>query len=73
MIFVDQNEYLNFLENNNKSGKLWMDHGDLQAVSTYYQIKIHVLTTNVQNLEDSNARWTHISPDARMKSFSPVP
>ena len=50
-----------------------MDHGDLQAVSNYYQISIHILTTNVAGMKEPRARWTHLSPDQRLKSFSTVP
>ena len=50
-----------------------MDHGDLQAVSNSYQISIHILTTNVAGMEEPKARWTHLTPDERMKSFSKIP
>ena len=73
VIFGNEIEYLDFLKNNSKSGRLWMDHTDLQAMSNYYQIEIHVLTTNIGNIVEPNARWTHMEPDVRMKTFSPVP
>ena len=71
--FKTKSEYLKFLKDNEKSGWLWMDHGDLQAVSNSYQINIHVLTTNVAGMEEQTARWTHLTPDERMKSFSKIP
>ena len=71
--FENESEYLTFLKKNAKSGLLWMDHGDMQAVANMYQIQIHILTTNIVNLEETNARWTHIQPDHRLKSFSKVP
>ena len=73
VMFENENEYLDFLKNNPKSGRLWMDHADFQAVSNYYQIEIHVLTTNVENMVEPRARWTHLEPDPEMKTFSPVP
>ena len=70
--FKDESEYLTFLTKNNKSGLLWMDHGDLQAVANMYQIKVHILTTNIASLEETKARWTHLVPDQRLKSFSRI-
>ena len=71
--FKDASEYLKFLKEDKRSGWLWMDHGDLQAVSNYYQIDIHILTTGVAGMKEPRARWTHLSPDERLKSFSTVP
>ena len=72
-ITFEEDEYLQFLGNNDKSGRLWMDYTDLQAVANYYQVSIHVLTTSVKNVKGSKARWTHLKPDERMKEYSPVP
>ena len=71
--FENENKYLEFLKDNCNSGRLWMDHTDLQALSNYYQINIHILTTNVKNMVNAKPRWTHMEPDIRMKKFSPVP
>merc|ERR1712240_408620 len=71
-ITFEEDEYLKFLGKNEKSGKLWMDYTDLQAVANYYQVSVHVLTTDVKNVKGSKARWTHLEPDARMKIHSPI-
>ena len=71
--FKDKTEYLKFLKEDSESGWLWMDHVDFQAVSNSYQISIHILTTNVANVSEPGARWTHISPDTRLKSYCSVP
>ena len=68
--FKDEAEYLEFLKNDTESAKLWMDHHDMQAVANMYQISIHILTTNIRGKEDAFARWTHLTPDSRLKSFS---
>ena len=73
VIFENEIEYLEFLKKDSKSGRLWMDHADLQAMSNYYQIVIHILTTSVENMVEPRARWTHLEPDPDMKNFSPVP
>ena len=71
--FNNKTEYLNFLKENSESGWLWMDHVDFQAVSNSYQISIHILTTDVANVPEPGARWTHISPDTRLRSYCLVP
>ena len=71
--FQTESEYLKFLKDDKRSGWLWMDHGDLQAVSNSYQINIHILTSNVAGMEEPKARWTHLTPDARLKSFCKIP
>ena len=70
--FEDETEFLNFLKNDERSGWLWMDHWDFQAVANYYQIKVHILTTNVSGMKEPAARWTHLVPDLRLKEFSEV-
>ena len=47
-----------------------MDHHDLQAVCNMYQVPVHVLTVGVMGLAEPGARWTHLEPDIRLKSFS---
>ena len=71
--FETEKEYLEFLKNNEKSGWLWMDHLDLQSVANYYQINIHILTTNIAGMEEPAARWTHLSPDMRLKGSRNIP
>ena len=51
---------------------LWMEYTDLQAVANYFQVAVHILTTDVRNVKGSKARWTHLEPDARMKIHSPI-
>ena len=68
--FKDEAEYLNFLKTNPKAKLLWMDHHDLQAVANMYQINVHILTVGVASLDGPAARWTHLSPDDRLKQFS---
>ena len=68
--FNDEKEYLEFLRNDRRSALLWMDHPDLQAVANMYQISVHILTTNIRGKNETEARWTHLNPDARLKAFS---
>ena len=63
----NKEEYLKFLKNDPRSGKLWADHQDLQIVANAYQIKVHVLTVKVDSLDGPRARWTHLEPDSRIK------
>ena len=64
--FNDEEEYLNFLKNDPKSSFVWMEHLDLQAISTMYQVPVHILTTGVQGMKEPAARWTHLEPDNRV-------
>ena len=70
--FMDEEEYLNFLKNDPTSGWMWMDHIDLQVVANLYQMKIHILSTNISGLEEPKARWTYLVPDERLKEFKIV-
>ena len=47
-----------------------MEHYDLQALSNIYQVSVHILTTGVKGVKEQRTRWTHISPDLRLKDFS---
>merc|ERR1712240_617450 len=67
-----EEEYLKFLSKDERSGMLWMEYTDLQAVANYFQVTVHILTTDVKNVKGSKARWTHLEPDARMKSHSQI-
>ena len=71
--FQNETEYLQFLQKDSQSSLLWMDHGDLQAVSNHYKVKIHILSTNIEGMEEPKARWTHLEPDERLKEFSSLP
>ena len=71
--FQNETEYLQFLQKDSQSSLLWMDHKDVQAVSNHYKIKIHILTTNIEGVEEPKARWTHLEPDERLKEFSSLP
>ena len=33
-------------------------------------MKIHILTTNINGMEEPKARWTHLIPDQRLQEFS---
>ena len=33
----------------------------------------NILTTNVRDIKEPGARWTHLKPDVKMKQYSPVP
>ena len=68
--FKNKEEYLDFLQNDPRSARLWMEHYDLQALSNVYQVPIHILTTGLQGMEEPKARWTHLYPDVRLKNFS---
>ena len=68
--FKNKEEYLDFLQNDPRSAWLWMEHYDLQALSNIYQVSVHILTTGVKGIKAPSARWTHISPDQRLKDFS---
>ena len=68
--FKNREEYRDFLENDPRSAWLWMEHYDLQALSNMYQVSIHILTTGAQGLQEPKARWTHLTPDLRLKDFS---
>ena len=61
--FEDETQFLEFLKHDPRYGKLWMDHPDLQVICNMYQIKVHILTTNVRGMEEPRARWTHLDPD----------
>ena len=68
--FKSKEEYLDFLLNDPRSAWLWMEHYDMQALSNMYQVPVHTLTTGVQGMEEPKARWTHITPDERLRDFS---
>ena len=70
--FMDEEEFLNFIKNDPTSGWMWMDHIDLQVVANSYQMKIHILTTNIDGMEEPKARWTQLVPDERLKEFKNV-
>ena len=72
LTFNDETEYISFLRDDPRSAWLWMDHGDLQAVANMYQISIHILTTGVEGMEEPKARWTHLVPDNRLRSFNTI-
>ena len=67
--FLNEEEFLNFLRKDPTSGWMWMDHIDLQVVANLYQMRIHILTTNISNMEEPKARWTHLVPDERLQEF----
>ena len=67
--FKNKEEYLDFLQNDSRSAYLWMEHYDLQALSNIYQVSVHILTTDVKGKKETKARWTHLSPDERLKDF----
>merc|ERR1712240_234929 len=67
-----EEEYKEFLSKDERSGTLWMEYTDLQAVANYFKVAIHVLTTDVRNVKGSKPRWTHLEPDERMKIHSPI-
>ena len=66
--FENENEYLNFLKNDSRSGKLWANHEVLQVVANMYNIKIHILTTHIPSNKGVISRWTHLVPDRRLES-----
>ena len=70
--FKDEKSFLEFIKSNNNSGYMWMDHQGWQVVANMYQINIHILTTSVMNMKEPRARWTHITPDERLSTFSEV-
>ena len=57
---ANEDEYLDFLQNDPRSGWLWMDHPDIQVVCKMYQINVHILTTNVMGMTEPRDRWTHL-------------
>ena len=50
--FYDEDEFLDFLRNDPRSGTLWMDHQGLQIVANAYQMKGHILTVGVQGMQE---------------------
>merc|ERR1712240_783983 len=71
-ITFEEEEYKEFLSKDERSGTLWIEYTDLQAVANYFKVAIHVLTTDVRNVKGSKPRWTHLEPDERMKIHSPI-
>merc|ERR1712240_895451 len=71
-VTFEEEEYLEFLSKDERSGTLWMEYTDLQAVANYFKVAVHVLTTDVRNVKGSKPRWTHLEPDERMKIHSPI-
>merc|ERR1712240_307859 len=67
-----EEEYKEFLSKDERSGTLWIEYTDLQAIANYFKVAIHVLTTDVRNVKGSKPRWTHLEPDERMKIHSPI-
>ena len=37
-----------------------------------YQISVHILTTNIEGMEEPQARWTHLVPNERLTAFSTI-
>ena len=67
--FPNEEEYLKFLKNDPRAGKLWADHHDLQIVANAYGIKVHILTVGVVSKDGPKARWTHLDPDGKLGSL----
>ena len=68
--FEKESDYLEFLKVD-LGGCGW-----IMEIYKLYQIaiiSIHILTTNVDGMPEPKARWTHLSPDGRLRSFSTVP
>ena len=63
--FNDEKCFLLFLENESKSGLMWMDHHGWQVVANMYQISVHILTTGVVGMDEPRARWTHVVPEVK--------
>ena len=60
--FINVNEYLAFLLLHPKeASKMWLNHQDLQAASSLYNMNINILTTNLPS--DVKPRWTFIKPN----------
>ena len=71
-ITFTEEQYKEFLSKDERSGTLWIEHTDLQAMANYFQVAIHILTTDVRNVKGTKPRWTHIEPDERMKIHTPI-
>ena len=44
----------------------------MKVVANMYQISINILTTNIRGTREHQARWTHLVPDDRLRSFSTI-
>ena len=73
MKYDNEQEFLDFLKSDQKSGYMWMEHQGWQVVANMYNIKINILTllpTGVRGVPA--ARWTYIIPDERLRRFSTI-
>ena len=55
--FNDEKGFLEFLQNDARSERMWMDHYGWQVVSNMYLISVHILTTGVSGMEEPKARY----------------
>ena len=62
--FHSEIEFQCFLDSE-EAGLLWMDQIDLQMAANTYKININVLSVELKV-----PKWTHISPDARLKDHT---
>ena len=62
--FHSEIEFQCFLDSD-EAGLLWIDQIDLQMAANTYKINIHVLSVELEV-----PKWTHISPDNRLKDHT---
>ena len=69
--FKTPEEYIKFLQENEKAEVLWTDSEDLLAMANLYQINVKVIS--IKSNDDTNPNVNHLGPSPELQPYAMLP